>query len=56
MKNVAAGANPMGVKRGIEAAVDTAVASLKALSVPVTNKQDIARWPPFPPAMRRSAS
>ena len=43
MKNVAAGANPMGVKRGIEAAVDTAVASLKALSVPVTNKQDIAQ-------------
>ncbi len=40
MKNVAAGANPMGVKRGIEAAVDTAVASLKALSVPATNKQD----------------
>ncbi len=43
MKNVAAGANPMVVKRGIEAAVDTAVASLKALSVPVTNKQDIAQ-------------
>ena len=43
MKNVAAGANPMGVKRGIETAVDKAVESLKALSVPVKNKQDIAQ-------------
>ncbi len=43
MKNVAAGANPMGVKRGIEAAVDAAVASLKNLSVPVSSKQDIAQ-------------
>ena len=43
MKNVAAGANPMGVKRGIETAVDTAVESLKKLSVSVKNKQDIAQ-------------
>ena len=43
LKNVAAGANPMGIKRGIEAAVDKAVDSLKALSVPVKNKQDIAQ-------------
>src|SRR5678809_1768628 len=35
-KNVAAGANPMGIKRGIEKAVDAIVASLKAQSKPVT--------------------
>ena len=34
-KNVAAGANPMGIKRGIEKAVDKIVTELKALSQPV---------------------
>src|SRR5439155_19361425 len=34
-KNVAAGANPMGSKRGIEKAVDKIVTELKALSQPV---------------------
>jgi len=35
VKNVAAGANPMGLKRGIERAVEAAVAELKKLSTPV---------------------
>jgi chaperonin GroEL len=35
-KNVAAGANPMGIKRGIEKAVEAMVAELKTLSRPVT--------------------
>jgi chaperonin GroEL len=35
-KNVAAGANPMSVKRGIEKAVEKTVAELKALSQPVS--------------------
>ncbi len=35
VKNVAAGANPMGLKRGIEQAVEAAVAELKNLSKPV---------------------
>ncbi len=35
VKNVAAGANPMGLKRGIERAVEAAVAELKKLSKPV---------------------
>src|SRR3954465_4358306 len=35
-KNVAAGANPMAVKRGIEKAVEKTVAELKALSQPVS--------------------
>ena len=43
MKNVAAGANPMEVKRGIAAAVETAVESVKSNSKPVTSSMDIAR-------------
>ena len=43
MKNVAAGANPMGIKRGIEAAVAEAFAGLKEISKPVENKQAIAQ-------------
>ncbi len=43
MKNVAAGANPMEVKKGIAAAVDTAVENVKANSKPVTSSKDIAR-------------
>src|SRR5918994_393784 len=33
LRNVAAGANPMSLKKGIESAVETAVASIKDLSV-----------------------
>ncbi len=43
MKNVAAGANPMVIRKGIQKAVDTAVTSLKAASKPVSGKEDIAR-------------
>ena len=43
MKNVAAGANPMVVRRGIEAAVNEAVAGLKDLSKPVGSKNAIAQ-------------
>lgn len=43
MKNVAAGANPMVLKRGITLAVDEAVAGLKDLSKPVTSKGEIAQ-------------
>ncbi len=41
LRNVAAGANPMVVRRGIEAAVREAVEGLKELSVPVGSKQAI---------------
>ena len=41
LRNVAAGANPMVVRRGIEAAVNEAVEGLKELSVPVGSKQAI---------------
>lgn len=43
MKNVAAGANPMDIKRGIEKAVDAAVEELKKLSKPVQDKKEIAQ-------------
>jgi chaperonin GroEL len=43
LRNVAAGANPMGVKRGIEAAVAAAVDSIKSLAVDVDSKEQIAQ-------------
>ena len=43
LKNVAAGANPMALKRGIEQAVDLIVESLKKQSKEVSGKEDIAR-------------
>ncbi len=43
MKNITAGANPMIVRRGIQRAVDVAVASLQSHSKPVEGKEDIAR-------------
>ncbi len=43
LKNVAAGANPMILKKGIEMAVDTAVAELKKNSQPVKNKTAISQ-------------
>ncbi len=43
MKNVAAGANPMVVKKGIANAVQTAVDAVKANSKPVSSSEDIAR-------------
>ena len=43
MKNVAAGANPMTVKKGIQKAVDAAVKALKADAKPVQSSSDIAR-------------
>jgi chaperonin GroEL len=43
LRNVAAGANPMSLKRGIEAAVEAAVASIKSLAKEVDNKSQIAQ-------------
>ena len=43
LKNVAAGANPMGLKRGIEQAVDSVVEDLKSQSKEISGKEDIAR-------------
>ena len=43
LKNVAAGANPMSLKKGIEAAVETALASLHTLAKPADTKEQIAQ-------------
>ena len=43
LRNVAAGANPMSLKKGIEAAVDAAVASIKSLAKDVDSKSQIAQ-------------
>jgi chaperonin GroEL len=43
LRNVAAGANPMTIKRGIEQAVDAAVESIKQLAVEVDSKEQISQ-------------
>jgi chaperonin GroEL len=43
LRNVAAGANPMSLKRGIEAGVEAAVASIKELAKEVDSKEQIAQ-------------
>src|ERR1700752_2960455 len=43
LKNVSAGANPMGLKRGIESAVEAVVENLKSQSKDVSGREDIAR-------------
>jgi chaperonin GroEL len=43
LKNVAAGANPMALKRGIETAVESVVENLKTQSKDVSGREDIAR-------------
>src|SRR5213592_4224930 len=43
LRNVAAGANPMSLKRGIEAAVEAAVEHLKAISKEIDSKEQIAQ-------------
>ncbi len=43
LRNLAAGANPVGIKRGIEAAVDAAVAKIAELAAEVDSKDQIAQ-------------
>jgi chaperonin GroEL len=43
LRNVAAGANPMSLKRGIEAAVEAAVAAIKSISKETDSKEQIAQ-------------
>ena len=43
VKNVAAGADPMAMKRGIDKTVNSAVSELKKISVPLNGRDDIAR-------------
>src|SRR5438445_193812 len=43
LRNVAAGANPMSLKRGIEQAVDEAVAAVKGIAVDIESKEQISQ-------------
>jgi chaperonin GroEL len=43
LKNVTAGANPMLIKRGVEAGRDAIVEAIKDMSTPVTDKESIAQ-------------
>jgi len=43
LKNVAAGADPLSLKRGIEKGVEAVVENLKQLSKPISNKEEIAQ-------------
>jgi chaperonin GroEL len=43
LRNVTAGANPMGLKRGIEKAVEAVIEELKKLSKPVKDKKEISQ-------------
>ena len=43
LKNVTAGANPVGIRKGIESAVATAVTELKSISDEISSKQEIAQ-------------
>lgn len=43
LKNVAAGANPMAIKRGIDKAVEVVVAELKKMSKPIKGRSEIAQ-------------
>ncbi|MDA7028579.1 chaperonin GroEL [Bacillus sp. CLL-7-23] len=43
LKNVTAGANPVGVRKGIEQAVSVAIESLKEISKPIEGKESIAQ-------------
>ena len=58
MRNVAAGANPMGLKKGIEKAVAAAVESIKSQAVDVEDKSRSQQSPPSlpqtPPSARSS--
>ncbi len=43
LKNVAAGANPVGIRKGIEAGVEAVVKRIKEISKPVVGKEEIAQ-------------
>jgi chaperonin GroEL len=43
LRNVTAGANPMGLKRGVEKAVEVVIEELKKLSKPVKDKKEISQ-------------
>ena len=55
-RNLAAGANPIVMRKGMAKAVDAAVEAMKATAKKVSGTDDIARVAPSLPAMKPSAS
>ena len=53
LKNVTAGANPIGIRRGIEAAVAAAVEELKVIAQPVANKELLLKLLRFHLALKK---
>jgi len=43
LRNVTAGTNPMAIRRGIEKAVEAAIAHLRTMAKPITSKEEIAQ-------------
>ena len=56
LKNVAAGANPMQIKRGLELATDAVVASIKKMSTPSSINTKSPTWPRSRRQTARSAT
>ena len=56
LKNVAAGANPMLLKRGIEKGVAALSAASRRRRSPSRPRKKSPPWPPFRPRIRRSAT
>ncbi|MFC6207632.1 chaperonin GroEL [Levilactobacillus tongjiangensis] len=56
MKNVTAGANPVGIRRGIEKATNAAVESLHKMSIDVKTKEDIAQIASISSASKETGS
>jgi len=52
VKNVAAGANPLAVKRGVDKGVKAVVESLRSMSKPISKKKKWRKWQQFRPKTR----
>jgi len=52
VKNVAAGANPLAVKRGVDKGVKAVVESLRSMSKPIFKKKKWRKWQQFRPKTR----
>src|SRR6202521_3237420 len=55
LKNVAAGANPLALKRGIEGAVEEVVKNIASQAKDLSGKEQIAAWRRSPPVTMTSA-
>ena len=56
LRNVAAGANPIAIRRGIDKAVEAVVAQMRGIAKEVSTKQQIASVVPFPQVTQSSVA